>query len=191
MSLAGVLIRSRARQTPSAIRVSSSPSTSAGQFEPDVLGVLLAVAGEAIGAEREGERREPRVVRAHWRSGSCRPAGGSDSVPAETGPRCGSSAASSPNRTPARPPSGEGQDQVPAGLRLEAGRASAKALGGESRPRTLVGPGRGGDERNRNGGRLSAREKCRVHGGIAHKWPSQRRHSGAREAGTGASVNTS
>ena len=35
----------------------------AGQFQPDVLLVLLAVAGEAIGAERKGERRQPRIVR--------------------------------------------------------------------------------------------------------------------------------
>jgi hypothetical protein len=48
MSFAGVLIRSRARKSPSAIRLRSSPST---------------VAGEAVSAERDRERGEPRIVR--------------------------------------------------------------------------------------------------------------------------------
>ncbi len=63
MSLAGVLIRSRASDTPSAMRVTSSPSTPSGQHELDRLVLRLAVAREAIGAEREGQRGKARIVR--------------------------------------------------------------------------------------------------------------------------------
>ena len=63
MSLAGVLIRSRASVTPSAMRERSSPSTPSGSTSRTALSLRLAVAREAVGAEREGQCGEARIVR--------------------------------------------------------------------------------------------------------------------------------
>ena len=63
MSFAGMLIRSRASAAASAIRLSSSPSSSLDKQQLDVRRLRLAVAREAIAAEREGERRKARIVR--------------------------------------------------------------------------------------------------------------------------------
>ena len=71
MSFAGVLIRSRASQTPSTMRVTSSPSTPAGSSSRTLSVVGLAIAREAIGAEREGERLRAWRQSAHWRSDRC------------------------------------------------------------------------------------------------------------------------
>ncbi len=84
----------------------------ARQLEPDVLGVLLAVAREAVGAEREGERRELANRAGRWRSGRL-PAG------SELGQRprpeqvrdADRPAASSANRTPPRAPSARGRSR--------------------------------------------------------------------------------
>ena len=72
MSFDGVLIRSRASVTPSAMRVRSSPSTPAGQHQPHIARIGLAVAAELIGAERKSQGGEPRVV---WRIGEAVAAG--------------------------------------------------------------------------------------------------------------------
>ena len=63
MSFDGVLMRSRASVTPSTMRLRSSPSTPSGTTKPRLARLRLAVAGELIGVEREGERGEPRVMR--------------------------------------------------------------------------------------------------------------------------------
>ncbi len=63
MSFAGMLMRSRARQAASAMRLSSSPSSSLDKQQLDVRRIGLAVAREAVAAERERERRKARIVR--------------------------------------------------------------------------------------------------------------------------------
>ena len=63
MSFAGVLMRSRASVTPSTMRCKILAVDALRQFELDRARFGLAVAREAVGAEREGERRKPRVVR--------------------------------------------------------------------------------------------------------------------------------
>ena len=47
----------------------------AGEFELDVLRLRLAVAREAVAAEREGERRQAANRAGHWRSGRRPPEG--------------------------------------------------------------------------------------------------------------------
>ena len=74
MSLAGVLMRSRASVTPSAMRRQIVAVDAVGQHQPHRLVLRLAIAREAVGAEREGERGEPRRRAARWRSDRCRPA---------------------------------------------------------------------------------------------------------------------
>ena len=63
MSFAGVLIRSRASATPSAMRESVGAVDAVRNYELRAVRIRLAVARELVGAEREGERRKPRVVR--------------------------------------------------------------------------------------------------------------------------------
>ncbi len=62
-SFAGVLIRSRASATPSAMRERSAPSTPSGTSSWAPLRIGLAVARELVAAEREGQRRKARIVR--------------------------------------------------------------------------------------------------------------------------------
>src|SRR3979490_2619087 len=63
ISLAGVLMRSRASAVASAIRVMAATSMPSGGPHPAVKGVGVAIAAEAITAERKRERGETRVVR--------------------------------------------------------------------------------------------------------------------------------
>ncbi len=63
MSFAGVLIRSRASVTPSTMRGQLVAVDALRQIELDRARFGLAVAREAVGAEREGERGKPRIVR--------------------------------------------------------------------------------------------------------------------------------
>ena len=63
MSFDGVLMRSRASAAASAIRAISATSMPSGGTSRTVGRVRLAVAAEAVAAEREGERRQPRIVR--------------------------------------------------------------------------------------------------------------------------------
>ena len=63
MSFDGVLIRSRAMVMPSAMRDRSAASTPSGITSVASLLLALSIAAEAIAAEREGERRQPRIMR--------------------------------------------------------------------------------------------------------------------------------
>ena len=121
MSLAGVLMRSRASVTPSAMRDEVGAVDAVGQLEPHRLVVRLAVAREAVGAEREGERGEPRVVRRVGEAvGAGRQqAGQAARQEAVLVAACRRLRARTGRRASA--PSAPGQQQVPAGLRLEAG----------------------------------------------------------------------
>ena len=108
MSLAGVLIRSRASVDALGDAGEVVAVDAVGQHQPDVLVLGLAVAREAIGAEREGERGEPRIVR---RIGEPIGAGRQQRRQAPARQECvvgASVRVSSPNSTPARPPSADG-----------------------------------------------------------------------------------
>ena len=62
MSLAAVLMRSRASVTPATRRLTAARSTSSGTTRRGASDAIGAVAGEAVGAERKGEAGERRVV---------------------------------------------------------------------------------------------------------------------------------
>ena len=117
----------RERRRPRRCGVRSSPSTLPGSSSRMSFSLLLAVAREAVAAEREGERREPRIVRRIGEAvGAGREEPGERARPEQVlAPVVGGS---SPNRTPASAAVRARQQEVAAGLRLEAGGVGEGAL---------------------------------------------------------------
>ena len=167
MSFAGVLMRSRARQTPSTMRERSSPSTLPGSSSCSSFASCFAVAGEAVGAEREGERRELRIVRGIGEAiGAGRQQAGQR--PGRERVLVGGPGGFEREQDAGQAALRRGQEKVTAGLGFEAGgvregaRARIEAL-------ALLTPGLRGHEghRDRRGG-LAARKKHRMHGNTVH-----------------------
>src|SRR5262245_19492612 len=85
---------------------------------------------------------------------------------------------------------GGGEHQVAPRLGFETG-GIRKGACVRIKPVALFAPGRGVNECNGHGWRLSADEKLRMHRGSAHKWPVGRSPVNHRGRGEGAVVNTS
>ena len=162
-SFAGVLIRSRASATPSAMRERSAPSTPVGNLELRAVRIGLAVAGELVAAEREGERRKARIVRRVGEAIGCRPAAG------RAGGRAGSGPSPACRRLPGRTGRRSARHRSPAAAatarpsaRTSRSRRSAAAGVGEPLAHLRVIVGR--DEPDRNRCCAVPRDEGRMHG---------------------------
>src|SRR5262249_44952741 len=134
----------------------------AGQLELHLFSVLLAVAGEAVRAEREGERREPRIVRGIGEAiGARRQQGRQRTRPKQILARI--VLAFEREQHAGKRPVGRRQEEVTAGFGFEARgiregtRAPIEALA-QAAPRGRVNEG----YRDRRGG-VAAGKKDRMH----------------------------
>ncbi len=155
------------------------------ELKPHLLGLGLAlglaIAREAIGSERKSERRQARVVRRIGEPvGARRQQGGERARPQQI---LGLVVrVLEPEQHARQRAVGAGQQEVPAGLGLEAGGIRE---GAAARIEAVAdfGPGRGGDERHRHRcGRAAGGDEVGGNRGMRHGVELARRRGGVKQA---------
>jgi len=164
----------------------------AGELELHLFRVLLAIAGEAVGAEREGERGEPRVVRGVGEAiGARRQRRRERTRPKQI--LAGVVFALEREDDAGKRPIGPRQQKVAAGLGFEA-RGIGEGPRARIEPLAQGGPGGGVNEgyRNRRGGMAAGKKDWMHRRAVLNGPASTQRGGGEGERGgsTGSAVNS-